>query len=228
MILEPVSIREIAEAIRDRTWLDARVLERSIIARVQINAIRIDREAEILTLVQEYLDDEADRPGVRAFDVDAEDVMWIRPTECEIEDVPTPRTAGPPLDEHGNVVEGFWTSVVWSHVVLAVADAFGMTQDAFSRELTPPYTARDRDDVILRRYVALGTLYELTPLEVSTCVHTVGWQSSQPWVTLRFKLAPRNGGDDLRRYIVKAMDIVRGRLGSRLPRRARASADSIL
>lgn len=84
-VLDPVELHELAEHMRDGTWLDMRVIEHGTIERARVEAIIVRREDEEIELLQEHmLDGVVHQANVR---VSADAIRWMKPSGFELVDV---------------------------------------------------------------------------------------------------------------------------------------------
>jgi hypothetical protein len=85
---DPPPIEEIATAMRDRQWLDMRVLDHGTLERVCPLNITIWPNRDEVLLRQEY--HHREETTHHELTVNAEDIMWARPTILDVRDVEPP------------------------------------------------------------------------------------------------------------------------------------------
>jgi hypothetical protein len=85
---DPPPIEEIATAMRDRQWLDMKVLDHGTLERVCPLNITIWPNRDEVLLRQEY--HHREETTHHELTVNAEDIMWARPTILDVRDVEPP------------------------------------------------------------------------------------------------------------------------------------------
>lgn len=92
-VLDPVELHELAEHMRDGTWLDMRVIEHGTIERARVEAIIVRRDDEEIELLQEHmLDGVVHQANVR---VSADAIRWMKPSGFDLVDVEVRRPKPP-------------------------------------------------------------------------------------------------------------------------------------
>lgn len=184
--------------MRDRAWLDMRVLDVGELIRVMPVNLSIWPDRDEVTVRQEYL-----RAGdfqERKVTVDAEDIMWSRPTICGISDVEIPEL--PSYDERPE------TDELASNILTTVAFMYSLTEKEVKEGYEP--TARK---------ICVRLMWELTHLPQSQIPHHFGYQrGAQTTYTLndtqRPEVVPR---------VKAAHELLEQRMGRKLPAFPRTS-----
>lgn len=190
--LEPPPIEELAAAMRDRAWLDMRVVGGGELVRVMPVNLSIWPDRDEVTVEQEYL--QRGDFQKRQVTVDAEDIMWSRPTICGISDVEIPELPEcedqPPTDE------------LASHILDTLAFLHGVTPKQVKEGL--PAQARK---------VCVRLMWELTHLPQSKIPHHFGYQrGAQTTYTLNDTQRP-----ELIAEVKRAHELLEQRMGRKLP-----------
>lgn len=101
-VLDPVDLRILAEAMRDETWLDLRVVEHGTVERARVTAIIVRRDGEEVELTQEMSFD--GEVSTTLLNVPHDSVRWCCPTNFALEDVEIRRPAVSEDIEDGPVI----------------------------------------------------------------------------------------------------------------------------
>lgn len=112
--LDPVGVGELAEAMRDERWLEAKIVPGGLAERVMVTSLTVHRDYEEVTFRQVHLGPSGETS--QTFTVHAEAVWWIRDSRLGAEDVTWFR-GGPSLNTG---------DAAWDAAVEAVAEHFGM------------------------------------------------------------------------------------------------------
>lgn len=179
MSLDPVELRELAQYMADETPVDMRVVGQGTFERVRIIGITLRLRRDDLELMQEWLDDEGEIE-CRTYVLDAEDVMWCRPSAFELADV-MPRV-GSPLDKPGLKPED---SYEWWMSRKAVAFTEGLTDDEMATHIAAPYR-QDQGSTDIRHLVIL-VMYEITEEGDATICKRANYKSPMPMHSARSK-----------------------------------------
>lgn len=212
--MDPVPLDRIAEAMRDNAWVDMRVVDLGLLARVRIQSVTVTPHNDTLELYQEL-------PGDRYVhhEVDSEDVMYMGESTFEREDVPEPKEkltsggADPAEYDHPFMKYKLPSEAraLFPLVRRAVFNEFAQDSDEMEREFwkVDP-TARNPTNLyafsIYVRYGLLLTLYEVSELPKMDVCYTVGYHSLQPMISaLQFAESEAAG----RKKDVRLLDVTR-------------------
>lgn len=183
--LEPVSLAALAEALRDLSWLDMRVVGYRHVERVRVVSITINREQDFMQVYQEWPDEE-EGVATKTWYVDCEDVMWCRPTVFELADVTMMAEnvgAGPRKPDD---------SFEWWLTKMSVRYTESLTEEQLDEIIAMVYgngrqKAPTTQPVIDIRHLMLLVMYEITEdTEMDIC-QGLGYKSVQPMMTARWK-----------------------------------------
>ncbi len=149
MSLEPLSLVDLAVALRDDLWLDMRVIDERpmTLERVRVETITVKKDGEDVALVQEHKTGE----GVTTYHlvVDAECIRWAKPTSFELEEV----EPWSPTGERRHDKAGSEEERVWLAAERAVANHFNMDLHELQKTI---YDGGDVDRSRLRYWVMLA------------------------------------------------------------------------
>lgn len=200
MALEPVGLAVLAEALRDGTWLDMRIVEgrAATLERVRVDAIIVRRADEEIELSQESaeLNDGEQVVFTSNHRVPAEAIRWARPTAFN--DATEVRAYNPATATGERPDPDLYLAAV------AVASAQSSVLDGE----TVLRLAREGD--LHWRYWLMLVVKETTDLAPGQITRLFGYRSPQPLVSARRKYA--RDGQDMRelKRIVKRVERLRG------------------
>lgn len=170
--LEPVPLSVLAEHIRDRTWLDMRVIEVGTCQRVQITQLNIYREHDEIAVRQKRPVNDELIVDVHTFD--AENVRWVRETRVAIEDV-TPILGSRPIRPESQLA----SSLIIAHIVSTVSRSHEVPE-----QLLLNHQKLEPRALLTARQICLRLIYEMTDMSaVSICEGTFNYASQQALVT---------------------------------------------
>lgn len=173
--LEPVGIAALAEAIRDETWVDLRVVDRGTIERVQIRAFNIHRDRDEIVIVQKWSDGDDVRSSELTFN--AEDLRWLRETQVALCDVK-------PIQEPAVENAGAFSTHIVNEIIRTVAY---LTEGVSEQDLRSG--SRSNGDSVRPRQEAMWLAYEMTDLSPKDiAIKHFGYLSDQPMLTIQGKL----------------------------------------
>jgi hypothetical protein len=165
--LDPVSIEDLAVAMRDAEPREVKVVGRRVIEHATVKAIIIRRDSEEVELSQ---------PGRSSFTVDAEDIMWTRPSLL------TPDVVQPWLTAADPVVP---TPVeVQTEVLPQVLAGVGIVRSVPGEDLLYK-RGRAHDGHAEGRYDVMRLVYEMTDHPRVGIPKLIGYESPTPmWHSL--------------------------------------------
>lgn len=171
--LDPVTLGELASAMRDAAWLDARIVPGGVVHRVRVEALVVRRTEEEVEFIQVWATEQGRQS--QKFTVHSEDIWWIKPTEQH--DV----TLVSPFNPRVQLELGDSDEAHWEAAFRAVA--------AFHR--TPPdevkLIAKARlDPERYYRYKVMLVVQEISPhLSVDAITRGFGYHSPTPLSSAR-------------------------------------------
>lgn len=186
--LDPPPLVSVAEHMRDETWLDVKVVGEPVLERVRLVQIIVNRHEDYLVFTQE-------RPGADEngkletieveHKVDAEDVMYLKPTIFELADI-TPRerervvTVGGrafPLGDGFNADENH---VLFAAISLIANDLRTPVPEILDRVDKDFFSFSTRI-----RYSLLWLVYEFTECSTLKVCHALGYSSITPYLSAK-------------------------------------------
>lgn len=191
--LDPVGISELAAALRDETWLDARLVPGGLAQRVRVLSLTIFRDHEEVSFEQMY--ESGELMASASFTVNAEEVWWIRPTEIRTaRDTPLFRLAG-------KLKSG---DVDYDCAVQAVAEHFEVTASDL-RNIVEIGLGTKRE-----RYWVMMVLEDLKG-DRAPALQRFGYMSPQPFISARDHMKRHNQERWLARTQRRAQELKAGR-----------------
>lgn len=181
LLLEPVPLRAICEAIRDERWIDLRVADVGTVQRVLITQLNVGREGERVVVKQKFL--EAEEVVTAQHDFDAEDLIWLRETAIAMEDVK-------PISRQQRAPDAVIANDLATHVI----DTIIRTMTFLSQGVTEPGIRKGLPvgsgyGALRPRQEAMWLAYEMTDLHPSEiCTKHFGYKSQQPLLTIHDKI----------------------------------------
>lgn len=153
--LDPPPIEDLAAAMYGRTLLDMRVVGTGELIRVMPVNLSIWPDRDELTVEQEYLHGGDFRK--RVVTVDAEDIMWSRPTICGISDVEIPELPESEGEEDADELA--------RHVLATFCHISGLSEKELKSGAEPRW-----------RKLCVRLMWELTTLPQTQIPHHFGYQ----------------------------------------------------
>jgi hypothetical protein len=156
---DPPPIEEIATAMRDRQWLDMRVLDHGTLERVCPLNITIWPNRDEVLLRQEY--HHREETTHHELTVNAEDIMWARPTILDVRDVEPPILRDPEEE------------LTPDYIARAIIDTISFTEGTPAKvwfEGSRPHETHCRK-------LAIRLMWELTSLNQTSIPQFFGYSS---------------------------------------------------
>lgn len=180
LVLEPPDFPELAQHLRDATWLDMRVVDVGTCERVRINQLNIGRERDEIVVEQQWWDEVIGDDEIHVETItrtfDAEDVRWLRETQVEISDVK-------PMELAEKTVVAASPQHLVAEIIRTVAY---LTEGVSEQDLR---SGTKQTGCIRPRQEAMWLAYAMTDLPPSDiCTLHFGYASQQPLLTVNQKL----------------------------------------
>jgi hypothetical protein len=172
--LEACSLRELAENMRDRKWVDMRVDGIGVLQRVRIIEIRVKAEGEDIVVRQEFLD--LDDFVVCTHVVDADAIWRVLPTNYHTEQV-EPYGRRRPRTELPSAPRARWPTPLWPGERAMVVAA---VKYEVARETGCSLSTALELSTIDAKHRAVLLTYELTDLAAYEVCACFGYHSTSP------------------------------------------------
>jgi hypothetical protein len=170
--LDPVTLDELAVAMRDATWVDARIVPGGVVERVRVEGIIVRRREEEVEFLQVWATEEGRQH--QTFTVHAEEVWWIKPTGQHDVTLVSPFNSRVQLE----LADG--DEAHWQAAYAAIARWHRITPDEVRA------TSKARLDGEMFRYKVMLVVAALSPhLKPSDITKAYGYASPQPLVSAR-------------------------------------------
>lgn len=209
-VMEPPSILQIAEWMRDNVWLDIHVATHGNMERVRILKLTITFEHDYLEVEQRWFN-KNERVQTQRYDIDLEDCWNCRPTTVQFLDVT------PFGDEHEAAepesLPADFMSMDEQAIVDAVLDGLCLLFNYLDRDELMSCGADYRH--CHHRHQAIIAIYEMTNLSpMAICRRVFRYRSPTPWTTAEYKTrGDSDHAKGMRGTVVKLDVLVQQRLG---------------